>query len=101
MRGKRLLLLTAGLTLGLGSATPSTVALADDIWDMMNPAWWMGLDDDDDDWYYRRYRYGRYGWDGPRGPYGWGGYPGYFGRTLVIAQQADTPQPPPEPKRPE
>jgi len=101
MRGKRLLLLSAGIALGLGSATPSTVAWADDFWDMMNPAWWMGLDDDDDDWHYRRHRYGRYGWDAPWGPYGWGGYPGHFGRTIVIAQRADKPRPEPEPKLPE
>jgi len=96
MRAKQLLLATAGLALGLSSAIPSSVAQAGNIFNMMNPARWMGLDDDDDDWYHRRYRYDRYRWGGPWGPYGWGGHPGYFGRTVVIAQQADPPQAPPE-----
>jgi hypothetical protein len=47
---------------------------ADDMWDMMNPAWWADqFDDDDDDWDYWPYGpYGPYPYYG--GPYGWG-YP--------------------------
>jgi hypothetical protein len=96
MRRKQLLLATLGVVLGLSSAMPSTVAQAGNFMNMMNPARWMGLDRDDDDYYSRRYRYDRYRWGGPWGPYGWGGPPGYAGRTIVIAQQPDPPQPQPE-----
>ena len=92
----QLLFTTAGVALGLASAMSPTVVQAGNFMNMMNPAKWMGIDRDDDDWRYRRYRYDRYGWGGPWRPYGWGGYPGYFGRTIVIAQQADPPKPAPE-----
>ncbi len=68
------------LIMGLGVGVQGVHA-DNDIWDMMNPAWWMGLDDDDDDWEYWYYGPGRYARGGP-GPYGWGGYPygpGYYG----------------------
>jgi len=67
------------LAMGLAVGT-SSVQADDDMWDMMNPAWWMGLDDDDDDdWKYWVYGPGRYYRHGYGGPYGYGGYgyPGY------------------------
>lgn len=97
MRRTQLILVAAGVALGLASAMPPTVAHAGNIMNMMNPAKWMGFDRDDDDRYYRRrYWADRYGWGGPWGPNGWGGYPGYYGRTIVIAQQPEQPKPAPE-----
>lgn len=75
--------IAGSLTVALGLSMGSNAVQADEIWDMMNPAWWMGLDDDDDDdWKYWVYGPGRYAWGG--GPYGYGapyhGYgPGYHG----------------------
>ncbi|HYQ73456.1 MAG TPA: hypothetical protein VET88_16220 [Gammaproteobacteria bacterium] len=61
----------------------------DDIWDMMNPAWWADEifddDDDDDDWWYYRHH--------PYNPY-WGAPYGQHPRLIVI-------QPEPEPQNPE
>ena len=48
----------AALAFGLGSSTITNVAQADDFWDMMDPEWWFG--DDDDDWKYWYYGPGRY-----------------------------------------
>ena len=79
MQKKTLVAGTVALALGLGVGA-SSVQADDDFWDMMNPAWWMGLDDDDDDWKYWVYgpgRYYRYGYGG--GPWGGYGYPGYGG----------------------
>ncbi len=61
----------------LGGVVETRVAYAgDDIWDLMNPGWWMDqIDDDDDDWRYRRYGPGPYGFGSP---YGWG-YPAGYG----------------------
>ena len=60
-------LLSAGLEAQVAQAD-------DDIWDLMNPAWWIDqMDDDDDDWRYRRHAPGPYGY----GPYGWGYPPGF------------------------
>ena len=76
-----------GVTSLLLGAMQSRVAIAgDDIWDLMNPAWWF--DDDDDDW-----RYGYYG-PGPHayGPYGWGAPPPYYG--YAYNQPAKKQQPP-------
>ena len=105
--------------MGLGSATfpQGAVADSDDFWDMMNPAYWMGLDDDDDDWKYWAYGPGSYGgWGGPYGwgrPYGWGGpygwgapyggwgAPGYQGYPRVGASQVSATQAAPAPRLPE
>lgn len=108
MHKNTVLLITLATALSVGQ-----LAQADnDIWDMMNPAWWMGLDDDDDDWRYWRYGPGRYargwpyGWGGPYG-YGWGGpyggYPGYYGHARHGAwnQSDNTQREPPAPKIPE
>ena len=80
MQKKTLVAGTVALAMGLGAGASSVQADRDDIWDMMNPAWWMGLDDDDDDWKYWVYgpgRYYRHGYGG--GPWGGYGYPGYGG----------------------
>lgn len=60
----------------LGGAVESRIAVADDMWDLMNPGWWIDQmdDDDDDDWRYWRYGPGPYGYGSP---YGWGYPPGY------------------------
>ena len=73
----------------LGGAVPAQIAQAgDDIWDLMNPAWWADeMFDDDDDWrYYRRHHYAPY----------WGGPYGRPGPMYVIVQQPDTNQQYPE-----
>jgi len=106
MHRTRSLLFAAGLLWGVVGSTVENLAVADEIWDLMNPAWWMGLDDDDG-WHHRHHRWGRYAWDGPWGPnwgggpwgvYGWG-YPLGLGPPLVASQQAD--DTPPEPRLPE
>ena len=107
MRGKRAFLTASVLVIGLVGPTAGGLALAEDIWDLMNPAWWFGLDDDDR--YHSRHRYGRYGWGdpwgghgwggGPWGPYGWGSYPGLIGPGLTVAQRAESTSP--EPRLPE
>jgi hypothetical protein len=90
------------LVMGLAAGT-SNVQAGDDFWDMMNPAWWMGLDDDDDDdwkyWVYGPGRYYRHGYGGPWGGYGYG-YPGYGYRGYPQAQsnKAPAPTPPPVPE---
>jgi hypothetical protein len=96
---------------GMAAKVPPAVA-ADDIWDLMNPAWWFGLtDDDDDDWRYWAYGPGRYygyghGYPGWRWPHGWGSpwygsgwsYPDWI--TGASAGQTAA-APAPAPKRPE
>lgn len=77
-----------------GGAVQTQVAQADndDIWDLMNPAWWADrFDDDDDDWRYRYYDYGpgRYAY---AGPYGWG-YPGYNPQNLMQTKKKQPPAP--------
>ena len=80
MRSNILLSMVGAAAIGLAGSAAPNVALADDIWDMMDPTWWLGLDDDDDAWRYWRYGPGRYGRGGPYGwggPYAWGMYPPY------------------------
>ena len=90
------MIVAVGLTVLLFGAMQSRVAMADNIWDMMNPANWFDDDDDDywDDWYYDYgpgpYAYGPYGY-GPYG-YGWGAPPPYF---AVGQEQSEEDQPPP------
>lgn len=78
--GKRVMLKKTVISMAvaafLGGAVETQVAYADDdIWDLMNPAWWVDqMDDDDDDWRYWRHGPGPYGYGSP---YGWGYPPGY------------------------
>ena len=94
------------VALALGLAVGTSSVQADDFWDMMNPAWWMGLDDDDDDdwkyWVYGPGSYYRYGYGGPHGyggPYGYGyrgyGHPGYVQQK---SKKKAAPPPPPVPE---
>ena len=92
--------LAAALAFGLGSAALTNAAQADDFWDMMDPGWWFG--DDDDDWEYRAYGPGRYYAGGPYawgGPYGWGGYPGHYGYPSATAPRARSAQQPVRPPK--
>ncbi len=105
MQNKTLAVGVLALVMGLGFGVQGVQA-DNDMWDMMNPAWWMGLDDDDDDWEYWYYGPGRYagggpyGWGGgPYGPghFGWGGYPGPY----MLGQQRKKKQPAPAPRIPD
>ncbi len=60
----------------LGGVVETRAAYAeDDIFDLMNPGWWIDqMDDDDDNWRYRRHGPGPYGFGSS---YGWG-YPGGY-----------------------
>jgi hypothetical protein len=106
MRGKKLA--AASLAVLMGTGFGLGAAQADDMWDMMNPAWWMGLDDDDDDddWKYWYYGPGRYAWGGPYGNRGYGGYaapyPGYgYGQGYPMKQQQSKKKAAPAPRIPE
>jgi hypothetical protein len=77
-----------------GLLQAQTAQAGDDIWDMMNPAWWADkFDDDDDDWDYWRYGPDSY-YHG--GPYGWG-YPPYPGYPYPPQQAPKKKQPDPLP----
>ncbi len=100
MQKQKLVLSAVALAVGLGVGTSGVQADSDDFWDMMNPAWWMGLDDDDDDdwkyWVYGPGRYYRHGYGGPWGGYGYG-YPGY-GYPQAQTQKKAAPAPAPVPE---
>ena len=96
---RKILSVLAAAVIGAAGTMASSPTPADDVWDMMNPAWWMGFDDDDDDWKYWAYGPGAYAWGGP---YGWGGYPGYYGAPPhALAYQPGLSQQEPPPKLPE
>jgi len=98
MHRKTVVSLAAALAFGLGGTMLVGAAQADNFWDMMDPEWCFG-DDDDDDWRYRAYGPGRYY---SRAPYGWGGYPGYYGVPHGVASQpGSTQKKVPPPKLPE
>ncbi len=104
MQNKTLAVGALALAMGFGV---QGVQADNDMWDMMNPAWWMGLDDDDD-WEYWYYGPGRYTWGGA-GPYGWGGGPygpGHFGwggypGPHMLGQQRKKKKPAPAPRIPD
>jgi len=76
-----------------GGVLQTQVATADDdIWDLMNPGWWIDqMDDDDDDyWRYRRYGAGPYAYGGP---YGWGYPPPYYAQSMQTAKKKKQPAP--------
>lgn len=81
----------------LGGVVETRIVQADDdMWDLMNPAWWIDKmdDDDDDDWRYWRHGYGPYGYGGP---YGWGYPPPYaFQQPQKPSQKKQPEQPIPE-----
>jgi hypothetical protein len=103
--------IAAAVLSGMAAKAPLAVA-ADDIWDLINPAWWFGLTDDDDDWRYWAYGPGRYAGHGYPGP-GWGwphgwdypgyGYGGWYTRHMAgfAGGQTAAAEPAPEPKPPE
>ena len=78
-----------------GGTLPTQTALAgDDIWDLMNPAWWTDeiFDyDDDDRWHYRQHLYNPY----------WGGPYRRHPQVIVIQQEPETTAQNPEIRRPE
>ena len=89
----------------LGGTVPTQTAQArdyyddDDIWDLMNPAWWaeeMFDDDDDDWWYYRQHLYNPY-WGGPY----WGGPYRRHPQVIVIQPESETTEQNPETRLPE
>ena len=81
--------------MGLGGVAVPHVALAGNVFNMMNPFKWFDNDHDRDYW---RGPYSRYGWGGPYewgGPYGgWGpwGHPGYARNNTVIVIPEDNSQ---------
>ncbi len=61
-----------------GAVQTQAAQAGDDLWDLMNPAWWADrFDDDDDDWDAWRYGPDPYFYGAP---YGWGyaPYSGYY-----------------------
>jgi hypothetical protein len=94
MLRKPLLYLAYGLFCG-GAVQIQIAQAGDDIWDLMNPAWWADrFDDDDDDWDYWRYGRPYHG-----GPYGWGypPYPAYpFPPQQPVKKKPPAPLPVPE-----
>jgi len=86
-----------------GGAVPTQTAQArdyyddyddDEIWDLMNPAWWADemFDDDDDDW--RRYRHYRHS------PY-WGVPNRRHPQVIVIQPEPETTVQTPETRPPQ
>lgn len=70
-----------------------TVQARDDIWDLMNPAWWVDQFDDDDDWDAWHHGPDPYVYGGP---YGWG-YAPYSGYPFPPQPSAMKKQPAPLP----
>ena len=90
---KRTVVLFAAAAFFGGTVPTQTAQADDDIWDLMNPAWWADemFDDDDDDvwWYYRYHPYSPY-WGGP-----------YRQHPQVIVIQPETKPQNPEVRLPE
>lgn len=92
---KRTVVIFAAATFFWGAAPTQTAQAGDDIWDLMDPTWWMDemFDDDDDDWRRYRHRYANPYWGVP---YGW-----YPPPVRVIVQQPETDPQTPETEPPQ
>ena len=75
-------LVAALLLTGLGGLFAPQNSHAANVWELMNPLYWMFGDDDDDDYYYWRRRH-------LHGPYGGWGHPANQRPNYVVVLPED------------